>query len=208
MPTLAELRANSGAKSLPMAQCVVTLIEGQHLLTESRRLENERLDLILRAERDAEAAEDDGRKRTQKAGQKAEPSVPPRVEEITAELAALVDRLAEFQGTVDLRGITGGEWQRFKDDHPPREDNMADLQVAKGHCDSSALFGQLGRFVVSWNGEEVAANDWDDWLAEKITYADRRDMVTAVVDMHEANLPRISPKSPTGSSPTEDSATD
>lgn len=208
MPTLAELRAQSGTQALPRDERTVTLVEGQHLLTQSQRLEEERVDLLVQAERDAEKAEEDGRKRTQKAGQKPEPTVPPRVEEIKAELAALLDSLADFQGKVGLRGITGGEWQRFKDDHPMREDNMVDLRVAKGHCDASALFTQLGRFVASWNGEDLADGDWDNWLAEKITYADRRDLVTAVVDMHEANLPRVSPKSLNGSSATEPSATD
>lgn len=205
MATLAELRARTGPVPLPKATRTVTLVEGQHLLDESQRLEEERVDLLIQVERDAEKAADDGRDRTQKAGQKPEPTQPPRLDEIRAEQRALAERIAEFQGVLGLTGISGGEWQRFKDENPAREDNDADQRLAGGTCNTSVLFGALGRFVTSWNDEALGDGDWDAWLAERICYADRRDLVTAVVELHESRLPRI-PK--VASSQTEPAATD
>lgn len=206
MPTLAELRAQSGPKPLPKATRTVTLVEGQHLLARSQQLQEELVDLLMQAQRDGEAAKDDGRDRTRKAGQKAdEPD--PRIEKLKTEMKSVVDQLAEFQSVVELSGFTGGDWQRYKDAHPPREDNKADRDLTGDLCNSSDVFNDLGRFVVSWEGEDVADGDWDGWLAERICYADRRDLVAVVVDMHEARLPR-SPKLQNSSSPTESSATD
>lgn len=205
MATLAELRARTGPVPLPKATRTVTLVEGQHLLDESQRLEEERVDLLIQVERDAEKTADDGRDRTQKAGQKPEPTQPPRLDEIRAEQRALAERIAEFQGVLGLTGISGGEWQRFKDENPAREDNDADQRLAGGTCNTSVLFSALGRFVTSWNDEALGDGDWDAWLAERICYADRRDLVTAVVELHESRLPRI-PK--VASSQTEPAATD
>jgi hypothetical protein len=206
MPTLAELRAQKGPAPLPRATRTVTLIEGQHLLAESEALEEERIGLLVQAERDAEAAEDDGRKRTQKAGQKPEPTKPARVVEIEARQKEIVGELAGYQSVIGLRGFSGGDWQRYKDEHPPREDNAADVRLTGSLCNASDLFADLGRFVVSWEGDDLVDGEWNSWLAERITYADRRDLVRAVVELHEARLPR-SPKSPSSSSSTESSET-
>src|SRR3546814_17618114 len=83
------------------------------------------------------------------------------------------DTLFPYTTLFRSTGLDGGAWQRWKDLHPPREDNRADLQLTGGLCDSSALFGDLATFVESWNGEKVADGDWDGWLAESITYADQ-----------------------------------
>lgn len=202
MPTLAELRAQAGPQPLPRAHKVVTLIEGQHLLARSKRLDEELLDLAAQASRTDAEGERTGPPR--KAGEGAD--LGPRAEEIRTEQTELLNDLANFQGEVGLRGLSGGEWQRFKDDHPPREDNTADVRLAGAMCNSSDLFAALGRFVASWNGDDVAPDDWDKWLAERIIYADRRDLVTEVVKMHEDGLTR-SPKLRTSSSTTGTSAT-
>lgn len=207
MPTLAELRAQSGPKPLPKKSVTVTLVEGQHLLAQSQQLDEELLDLRVQAEVDQAKGDEEGRDRTRKAGQKKNDSEDPRVEEIRAEQRAVVDQLAEFQATLALTGLTGGAWQRYKDEHPPREDNEADLRLTRSLCNSSDLFANLGRFVVAWEGEELADGDWDGWLSERICYADRRDLVTEVVDMHESRLPRA-PKSRSSSSSTRGSETD
>lgn len=196
MPTLAELRAQSGPQPLPRASKVVTLIEGQHLLAESQKLAVELEDIVVQASRLDEEGQRTGPPR--KAGEKSD--LPPRVDEIRAEQAALLDRLADYQGEVGLQGITGGDWQRFKDQNPARLDNSSDQRLTASLCDSSALFEALGRFVATWNGEPVAPDDWDKWLAERITYADRRDLVSTVVDLHEKGLaraPKLRTSSPT-----------
>lgn len=212
MPTLAELRAQSGPKPLPRTTKVVTLVEGQHLLAEVERLSEELVELAgeeVTLKRRISGDEDG--KRTGpplKAGEGA--SLSRRLEEITARqgeikerLERFADDLAEVQGELGLCGMTGGDWQRFKDENPPRrvkssddaesELNAADARFTGGLCDSSALFSALGRFVETWDGEPVSKADWNDWLADQIAYADRRDLVTEVVQMHERGLSR-SPK--------------
>lgn len=198
--SLAELRAQSGPPPLPRATKVVTLIEGQHLLAETEQLSDELLMIANQATRTDADGERTGPPR--KAGEGA--SLPPRVEEIQARQAEILDELADFQGEVTLKGITGGEWQRFKDENPPREDNPQDLNFTGGACNASAVFAALTRFVSGWNGTDLAPGDWDNWLAERITYADRRDLVAVIVKMHEDGLAR-SPKFHRSSSTTEPS---
>lgn len=208
MPTLAELRAQTGPKPLPRAKRTVTLVEGQHLLARSQELHEQLIDVLEQIEREKEAAKDDGRDRTRKAGEKPEPEdEDPRVVKIRDETRAVVEQLSGFQSEIDLNGLTGGEWQRYKDAHPPREDNKADHRYASGLCNSTDVFNDLGQFVVAWEGEALADGDWNGWLAERICYADRRDLIAAVVDMHENKLPRA-PFGPSSASPTESSATD
>lgn len=204
-PTLAELRAQSGPKPLPKATVNVTMVEGQHLLAKSQQLNDELVDLLVEQERE-KAKDDEGRDRVRKAGEQRSPENP-RIDELREEMQSVVDQLAEFQAKIEISGYTGGNWQRYKDEHPPREDNQADLTLARGMCNSSDLFNDLGRFVVSWDGEELDKSDWSGWLAERICYADRRDLVTEIVDLHENKLPRA-PKSQSSSSPTGSSETD
>jgi len=207
MPTLAELRAQSGPKPLPRAERTVSLIEGQHLIADAQKLSEERDDLMLAARR----TDDDGNatKPPAKAGQGAAETRKrnARLTDIGAELAMISGRLGEHQGVIGLTGIEGGDWQRFKDANPPREGNDADERLAGGFCNFTAVFETLGAYVSQWNGEDVPEGEWDSMLAERIIYADRCDMVTTVVLMHEQGLLRA-PKSPSSSSSTKDSATD
>lgn len=198
MPTLAELRARKH-KSLPVHPARITL--DQELLADVQRLEAEKNDLRMQVAR----VDEDGNRTgpPPKAGQK----VPPRLAEIDAELARLYDRLRASEGELLLRGVTGAEWQAFKDEHPPRKDNGSDTQIAYGYCNASDLLNELGRFVVAWDGEELADGDWDGWLRDSIAAGDLRDLVTAVVVMHERSGVRA-PFVPTTSPETEDAATD
>lgn len=222
MGGLAELRAQSqsGPAPLPRSTRTVTRVEGQHLLAQVQQMKDRMVDLLLEIDREHEAARqdreraaEDGRDRTRKAGQKADAddtpdvSQDPRVVALRDEMRTLGEQLAEFQADVDLEGMSGGEWQRYKDEHPARDDSRSDLQYAHGLVNSTDLFNDLGRFVKTWEGETLLPDDWDSWLGEQICYADRRDLVTEIVDIHEARLARA-PKSSSGSSPTEVSATD
>lgn len=209
--TLAELRAEAaGPAPRPKATRTVTLIKGQHLLDRTRQLTVEITDVLAQAERDRQNEPDDEAKdRIRKAGAPAEeaPEPPTRAVELAKERAALVDQLAEHQAEIGLEGISGGEWHAFKEANPARADSQVDLGLAKGHCNADELFKILGRFVATWNGEQVAESDWDDWLAERICFADRRDLVPAVVEMYEGKIDRA-PKSPSSSPATPTSGTD
>lgn len=224
MPTLAELRAQSGPQPLPRTTKVVTLVEGQHLLAESEALSEEIVDLSreearLRSEVNRTDAEGEKSGPPRKSGEGASTvrrleEVKARIEEIKERLPLIADDLAGFQGEVGLVGLSGGDWQRFKDENPPREDmdedgnrlmNRQDVAFASALCNSSALFRALGKFVKTWDGETVTVDDWDEWLSERIAYADRRDLITAVVKMHEQGAPR-SPKFRSASPTTSPSA--
>ena len=184
MPTLAELRARK-TQPLPKMSETVTLVEGQHLLEESRRLVEE-LAEINRRVRTHDDDEPTG------PPLKSSAKVPDRAEEIEARANAIRSELADHQGDVDVVGMSGGDWQRWKDEHPAREGHSDDEQYAFGICDFSALFADLGRFVTAWDGEALDEGAWDSWLAERICYADRRDLVSAVVRMQETKLPKAS----------------
>lgn len=199
MPTLAEIRARK-SKALPTHSQIITL--DQDLIADIQRLEAERDDLRVDAKRVGEDGERTGEPR--KAGEGAE--IPARLEEIQTELGALYDRVRESEGELILRGISGGDWQRWKDDHPPREGNVTDQRIGWGLLNASDLLADLGTFAVSWDGEDLADGDWSV-LAEQIPPGDLRELVTAVIGMHERSGVRI-PKSLSGSSTTDDSATD
>lgn len=195
MPTLAELRAQK-SRPVPKATVTVTLVEGQHLLDEVQSLMQERQDLLVQHSRTNESGEKTGPPKRQ--GE----SRPARIDEIDEAIKAMDERLAEHQGVVTLHGVSGGEWQQWKDKHPARDGNEADQLIAGGWCNASDLFFDLGRYVAEWDGEPLAAGDWDGWLADRIVYADRRSLVSAVVGMHENQAPRI-PKSSSASSLTQ-----
>lgn len=215
MPTLAELRAQSGPKPLPRTTKLVTLVEGQHLLAEAEALAEEVKDLAreeARLKTQANRTDTEGERSgpPRKAGEGAATGrrleeIERRQDAITARLDEISDDLGDHQGELGLEGMTGGNWQRFKDDNPAREDNRNDLIFASGLCDSTALFNALGKFVKTWDGEPVTASDWDEWLGERIAYADRRDLIGAIVKMHEqgaARSPKFRSASPT-TSPSE-----
>lgn len=184
--TLAELRA-SREKKLPTR--IATVCLDLEALADAQRLQAEKENVLLEARRH----NDDGDGPPARLGE----TIPPRVAEIEAELSALWDRMRESEGELLLRAIPGGEWQRWKDEHPPRDDNRTDEQTTFGVCNGQDLLNDLGRFVVSWNGEQLAEGDWDTWLADQIAPADLAALVGLVVEMHEVRItvPKSSPVS-------------
>lgn len=199
MPTLAELRGQKGKAPRPRSTHTVTLVTGQHLLDEQKRLNDELLDVMAQASKPATEEEAEAAERVRKAGQRA---IPPRAEEIRAETAALYDRLGEHQGQVTLVGaLSDGDWLRWKEEHPPREDNADDERVGHGLVNTADLYAALGLFVAEWDGEPVSDGDWDSWLADHITHADKAYLVTEVIALYETRLSRA-PKSPSSSSET------
>lgn len=199
MATLAELRAKK-ANTLPTHTQRITL--DQTLLADVERLHAEKADLLREAQRQTQ----DGQPDPAAANRKMAEGLPPRVAEINAELAEIHDQLRASEGDLLLRAIRGHEWQAWKDAHPPREDNVTDRDVAFGVCNATDLLNDLGQFAVSWNGEEFSEGDWDGWFRDQIAPGDLREIVSAVVAMHEMSGVRI-PKSSSVSSPSQDGAT-
>ena len=193
MPTLAELRAEPVKDDRPKATVTVTLLEGQHLLEEARKLDDERVDLLVQAKRRKQAAEDGkaGPVKPAEGGGAAD-----RLEEIQARHAELQDQLAAFQGEVSLVGFKPGEWQRYKDDHPPRDASRDDKVVASGWCNATDLLNDLARFVTAWDGDTLLEGEWDGSISTKVTPADFPELVREVVAMHQSRIPRL-PKAKT-----------
>lgn len=198
--SLSEMLADSAPAPLPKASATVTLIEGQHILDEIAELNDRMDDALAQARRVDESGERTGPPR--KAGESA-----PNLDEFRTQMDDAMRRLAEFQVKIELTGTSSGDWHRWKDRHPPRKDSPGDINVTRGWCNSVDLFDDLGKYVSHWNGEPIPPGAWDKTLAEKITYADRRDLTTKVIEMFEQGVNRI-PFSLSASSPTEDSATD
>lgn len=179
--TLADLKAKP--KQLPTR--VVRVCLDQEAVADVQRLDREKADLLLdatRGERDEDGERKGPPKRT------GEGATPPRVAEIDAELEALFDRMRESEGDLLLRAIDGGEWQRFKDDHPPREGNKSDEDNAYGLVNAAVLLDSLGRWAEAWNGENFAAGAWDEWFRALVSSADLIELCREVVQLHEARV--------------------
>lgn len=194
MPTLAELRAGKPA-SLPTR--VVKVCLDLEVLAEVQRLEGEKQDILLDA---ARSTVDDDEKSTRPRRQGEGEN--PRLAEIAAALDACYERIRASEGEVLLRAIPGGKWQRWKDEHPPREGNPSDESMAYGLCNATALMDDLGTYAAEWNGEPLADSDWSGVLSKQIAPADLGEMVKQVVTLHEVKV-AAPPKSLRHSSPTE-----
>jgi hypothetical protein len=115
----------------------------------------------------------------------------PRVGEIRARLAELLDEMAEHEGELRLRASSDGDWRRWVNAHPARDEgqpgHFRDEEVAFGYCNADDLIDSLGTYAHSWNGELLAPDDWA-MLAENVGGPDLKQAATAVVAMHESRL--------------------
>lgn len=200
--SLADMLADSGPAPLPKASIVVTLVQGQHILDELQEIQDEFTDLVRTG---GQPVNTEGERMGPplKAGQRG-----PRdqVEALRKKSDDAYRRLAEYQVTLGLTGTDGGVWQAWKDAHPPRPGVPSDTHVTRGWCNAADLLEDLDKYVTSWDGDDILPSQWNK-LAEKVTYADRRDICTKVVDMFETGVAKV-PFSLSGSSTTKDSATD
>lgn len=116
-----------------------------------------------------------------------------REREINTELAALFEKIVEHEGEMRLRATwTDGEWRRWVDAHPPREEGTSghefDQRAAHGICHGADLIEELGAFAFEWNGEKMAPGDWDDIFAPVVGGGDKATMAQAIVGMYESRL--------------------
>lgn len=178
--TLAELRANP-PKSRPERS--VTLCLAPHLVAEVQALSDELAAIPLASRVDNEEREGP----PARVGQ----GEHPRVTEIKARLAELVDEMAEHEGELRLRATSDGEWRRWVNAHPARDEkepgHKRDQEVTFGFCDADALIDDLETYAFSWNGEPLVDGDWA-MLTENIGGPDLKQIATSVVAMHESRL--------------------
>lgn len=179
--TLAELRANP-PKSRPERS--VTLCLAPHLVAEVQALTEELASLPSQSRTD-EGGEPTGPPRKMGQGEH------PRATEIRARLAVLLEEMAEHEGELRLRATSDGDWRRWVNEHPGREEDQPghrrDLEVTFGYCNADDLIDALGTYAYSWNGEPLAPGDWA-LLADNIGGPDLKQAATAVVAMHESRL--------------------
>lgn len=200
--SLAELR-QSARTSLPERSYEMCL--SQALVAETQALEQEKQNLGIAAQRRNDDGEPAGPARKLGEGSS------PRITEINARLETLYDEMREHTGQLLLRGVTAGEWRRWADAHPPREDGRddrgrpvtlaVDEQIALGYCDASALMGTLGTYAAEWNGKPLETGDWD-WLEEHAAPGDLKAIAQVIVVMHEGPGAKPLPKESKTSSET------
>lgn len=200
--SLAELR-QSARTSLPERTYEMCL--SQALVAETQVLQQEKQDLSIAAHR--QDPDDDSATPRRKMAEGSSP----RIDEINERLEELYDEMREHTGQLLLRGVTAGEWRRWVDANPPREDGRdergrpvvlaVDEQVALGYCDASALLANLGAYVAEWNGEPLQTGDWE-WLEEHAPPGDMKAIAQIVVIMHEGPGAKPLPKESKPSSAT------
>lgn len=115
-------------------------------------------------------------------GQKADP----RPQEIRDELAQIEAEIDDAIGDLRLRAIPDGEWRRWVNEHPPREEDPRDEQIGYGICNTDDLANDLGMWAVSWNGDDLEADDWSRIFAPNAAGGDLKALVNLVVMMQEA----------------------
>lgn len=199
MASLADLRAQKD-KPASLPTRVISICLDQQILGDIQRLTAEKNDLLVQAAVDVNAEDKPSRPKRTGEGKN------PRLAEIDAELEPLYARLREAEGELLLSAREGGAWLRWKDEHPPREKNESDDRLAYGLVNASDLLDDLGKYVVSWNGDDFGPGEWDGWFKAKVAPADLGALVSAVVELHESRV--SAPKSLSVSSEPLTSATD
>lgn len=106
--------------------------------------------------------------------------------EIEARLADLEQQIDDATGSLRLRALTNGEWATWVNEHPARDGDERDEQLAFGICNTDDLANDLGKWALSWNGEELAPGDWDRHLFPNAAGGDLKALVNLVVMMQEA----------------------
>lgn len=110
----------------------------------------------------------------------------PREAEMRSRLEVLTEQMDDATGDLRLRAIPDGEWRRWVNEHPPREGDDRDEQIGFGICNTDDLANDLGRWVVSWNGDPLASDDWPTIFAPNAAGGDLKALVNLVVMMQEA----------------------
>jgi hypothetical protein len=92
-----------------------------------------------------------------------------------------------------LRGTGSGEWRRWANAHPARDEEsdragaLRDQRYAAGYCDLDALVADLHLWVAECNGE-AASEEWWEFLSTNGLPADLTAAASRVVQMHEQGV--------------------
>lgn len=146
------------------------------------------------------------------------------VKECSATLDATAEEMAAFEVDVVVKRWPAGDWNRWAELHPPREQEpdeqgrralMIRDAMHGGRCNFDALVADLGEWVVELNGQPATADEWE-WLASTAPAASLDDLADDVLALHgeRVSLPKpltpllstllddsVSPSPETGASP-------
>lgn len=178
--TLAELRQSPrvGLPERSYSLCLASTLIGevQTLISELQDAEVE----------DAARAEGEAVAKPKRAAEKSAAAP------IRKRLGELRSEMAEHTGILTLRGLTEGKWREWVDNHPPREGNKRDAQIAYNCCDADALLDDLELFAHAWNGDPVGPGDWD-FIVSNAAPGDIKTITQLVVVMHETavDIPKL-----------------
>jgi hypothetical protein len=135
------------------------------------------------------------------------------VAERSAALDATAEEMAAFEVDVVIRRQPAGDWNRWAELHPPREQEpdeqgrralMIRDAMHGGRCDFDALVADLGEWVVELNGQPATADEWD-WLAETAPAASLDDLADDVLALHGERVSLPKPLTPLLSTLLDDS---
>lgn len=199
--SLAELRAEAKPRRAPERSYKLCL--AQDVVSRVQVLDDEELALKI----ELGLGDEDAKTGTERVGDPRHA----RLNEIEAEKAALYTEMRDNEGEVVLRGIPVGDWQRWVNEHPPRiaeRDktgrpilNPVDEHVAYGICNAQALLDDLAKYVATYNGATVTADDYA-FLINNAAPGDIKELCRIVVQLHEGPGVRAPKASSTSSSAT------
>lgn len=106
---------------------------------------------------------------------------------IAEQLEKLRDEMEEHTVTVKVRARQQGEWRRWCEEHPAREDSDKDTKVFLGICNADDLVDDLGTYVVAINGEEPKDGDWA-FVAANAVDGDKDGLAKIVASMHAGSV--------------------
>lgn len=182
--SLAELRAEP-PKARPTRSVPICL--APNLVAELQELIEE-LDTLPTVETDEDGVtrNADGTARKMAQGEA------PHAVAVRARMAELLDEMSEHEGDMRLQAGDEGVWRRWVNAHPAREEDepghQRDLQVAGGYCNADDLIETLGTYAHSWNGDPLAAGDWDAIFKDNISGPDKKKLAENVIAMYESRL--------------------
>lgn len=184
MVSLSDIRTGNVAPVIPTIE--VPLCLNNDLWSELDRLTSEAMQLKS------------DRRQKQAQGPKNEAAgISPRERDVDARIEEICQSMAD-DAKVLVVGAKGGlgPWIHWVDANPARSDNVLDQELAQGICNAAALVANLGKWVVSWDGEPFEDGDWDKFSQFVPAGATGR-IARAVVEVHETDL---IPKAPSSTS--------
>lgn len=125
------------------------------------------------------------------------------LDDVHAEQDSLAALMEDHTGDVGLVAMEPGEWQRWRNAHPPRDaetsEGSYDRQFARNYCNADALINDLARWAKTWNGAPFAEGQWE-WVADKAPGGALKTLALLVIDLQEGEM--VVPKSRRASSTT------